>query len=151
MAVLVFVAVCGPSLVVEHGLSHPTAHGILLDQGLSHGPKPRPCLNCQRHSSFRSVSILTLRDTGTKSYPTSAMANFFYHFLPGSSVSSVARSCPTLCDPMDCSMPGPPVHRQLLELTQTRVHRVGDAIQPSHPLSSPLLLPSSSQHQGLFR
>ena len=51
--------------------------------------------------------------------------------------SSVAQSCPTLCDPMDCSMPGFPVHQQLLELTQTHVHRIGDAIPPSHPLSSP--------------
>ena len=56
--------------------------------------------------------------------------------------SSVIRLCLTLCDPMDCSMPGFPVHHQLLELTQTHVHWVGDAIQPSHPLLSPLLLPS---------
>ena len=55
--------------------------------------------------------------------------------------SSVARSCLTLCDPMNCSMPGLPVHHQLPEFTQTHVHGVGDAIQPSHPLSSPLLLP----------
>ena len=51
--------------------------------------------------------------------------------------SSVAQSCPTLCDPMNCSTPGLPVHHQLLEFTQTHVHRVCDAIQPSHPLSSP--------------
>ena len=51
--------------------------------------------------------------------------------------SSVAQSCPTLCDPMDCSMPGFPVHHQLSEPTQTHVHCVGDAVQPSHPLSSP--------------
>ena len=50
---------------------------------------------------------------------------------------SSAQSCPTPCDPMDCSTPGSPVHHQLLELIQTHVHRVGDAIQPSHPLSSP--------------
>ena len=57
---------------------------------------------------------------------------------PGSvQFSSVAQSCPTLCDPMDCSMPGLPVHHQLLEFTQTHVHRVIDAIQPSHPLLSP--------------
>ena len=55
----------------------------------------------------------------------------------GQSVSSVAQSCPTLCDPMDCSMPGFPVHHQLPEFTQTHVHWVGDAIQPSYPLSSP--------------
>ena len=51
--------------------------------------------------------------------------------------NSVPQSCPTLCDPMDCSMPGFPVRHQLLEFTQTHVHWVGDAIQPSHPLSSP--------------
>ena len=51
--------------------------------------------------------------------------------------SSVAQSCPTLCDPMNCSMPGLPVYHQLPESTQTHVHRVSDAIQPSHPLSSP--------------
>ena len=53
--------------------------------------------------------------------------------------SSVAQLCPTLCDPMDCSMPGFPVHYQLPEFTQTQAHWVGDAIQPSHPLSSPSL------------
>ena len=65
---------------------------------------------------------------------------------------SVAQFCPTLCDPMDCSTPGFPVHHQCLELAQTHVHQVGDAIQPSHPLSSPSL-PSFnlSQHQGLFK
>ena len=69
--------------------------------------------------------------------------------------SSVAQSCPTLCNPMDCSTPGFPVHHQLPELTQTHVHWVGDAIQPSHPLLS-LSPPSSpvfnlSQHRCLFK
>ena len=53
----------------------------------------------------------------------------------------VAQSCPTLCDPMNCSTLGLPVHQQLLEFSQTHIHRVSDAIQPSHPLSSPSLLP----------
>ena len=66
--------------------------------------------------------------------------------------SSVAQSCPTLCHPMNCSTPGLPVHHQLPESTQTHVHRVGDAIQPSHPLSSPSPPALSlSQHQGLFK
>ena len=66
--------------------------------------------------------------------------------------SSVAQSCPTLCDPMDCSTPGLPVHHQLPEFTQTHVHRVSDAIQPSHPLSSPSPPASNaSQHQSLFQ
>ena len=65
------------------------------------------------------------------------------------SVSSVAQSYPTLCDPMDCSIPGLPVHHQLPELAQTHVHRVSDAIQPSHPLSSPSPPAFNiSQHQG---
>ena len=68
------------------------------------------------------------------------------------SVSSVSPSCLTLCDPMNHSMPGLPVHHQLPESTQTHVHRVGDAIQPSHPLSSPSpLAPNPSQHQSLFQ
>ena len=65
--------------------------------------------------------------------------------------SSVAQSCLTLCDPMNHSTPGLPVHHHLPEFTQTHVHRVGDAIQPSHPLSSPSLVFSPSQHQGLFQ
>ena len=63
--------------------------------------------------------------------------------------SSVAQSCPTLCDPMNCSTQGLPVHHQLPEFTQTHIHRVGDAIQPSHPLSSPSPpAPNPSQHQS---
>ena len=66
--------------------------------------------------------------------------------------SSVAQSCPTLCDPMNCSTPGLPIHHQLPELTQTHIHWVSDAIQPSHPLSSPSpLAPNPSQHQSLFQ
>ena len=67
-------------------------------------------------------------------------------------VSSVVQSCPTLCDLMDCSTPGFPVHHQLLEPTQTHIHHVSDAIQPSHPLLSPS--PTSfnlPQHQSLFQ
>ena len=76
--------------------------------------------------------------------------------LPGDGVgdqfSSVAQSCPTLCDPLGCSMPGLPVHCQLPEFTQTHVHWVSDAIQPSHPLSPPSP-PAFNlfQHQGLFQ
>ena len=66
--------------------------------------------------------------------------------------SSVTQSFATLCDPMDCSMPGLPVDHQLPESTQTHVHQVGDAIQPSHPLSSPSPPAFNlSQHQGLFQ
>ena len=65
--------------------------------------------------------------------------------------SSVTQLCPTLCDTMNCSTPGLPVHHQLLEFTQTHVHQVSDAIQPSHPLSSPSPAPNPSQHQSLFQ
>ena len=66
--------------------------------------------------------------------------------------SSVAQSCPTLCNPVNCNTPGPLVHHQLPEFTQTHVHQVGDAIQPSHPLSSPSPPASNpSRHQGLFQ
>ena len=68
----------------------------------------------------------------------------------GQTFSSVAQSCRTLCDPMNHSMPGLPVHHQLREFTQTQVHLLGDAIQPSHPLLSPSPpAPSPSQHQSL--
>ena len=84
------------------------------------------------------------------------------HFLSGLFVlilsrvivqfSSVAQSWPSLCDPMNRSTPGLPVHHQLPEFTQTHVHQVGDAIKPSHPLSSPSLpAVNPSQHQGLFK
>ena len=66
--------------------------------------------------------------------------------------SSVAQSCPTLSDPMNRSTPGLPVHHQLPEFTQTRVHQVSDAIQPSHPLSFPSPpAPNPAQHQSLFQ
>ena len=71
-----------------------------------------------------------------------------YHLTPVR-ISSVAQSCPALCDPMDCNTPGFPVHLQLPELAQTHVHRVGDAIQSSHPMLSPSPAFNLSQHQGL--
>ena len=66
--------------------------------------------------------------------------------------SSVTQSCPNVCHPVDCSMPSFPVHHGLLELAQTHVHRIGDAIQLSHPLLSPSPLAFNlSQHQDLFQ
>ena len=76
------------------------------------------------------------------------------NYLPRNSVqfSSVAQLCLTLCDPTNRSMPGLPVHHQLLESTQTHVHQVSDAMQPSHPLSAPYpSAPNPSQHQSLFQ
>ena len=76
----------------------------------------------------------------------------FTHFTHPQPLSSVSQLCPTLCDPMNRSTPGLPVHHQLPEFTQTHAHWVGDAIQPSHPLSSPCPpAPNPSQHQSLFQ
>ena len=88
-------------------------------------------------------------------YYKKTYSNFLNWFIPHKNClqfSSVAQSCPTLCDPMNRSMPGLPVHHQLPEFTQTHVHQVGDVIQPSHPLSSPSPpAPNPSQHQGFFQ
>ena len=76
----------------------------------------------------------------------------FPKLTPPLPFSSVTQSCPTLCDPVNCSTPGLPVHHQLPEFTQTHVHQVRDAIQPSHPLSPPSPpAPNPSQHQGIFQ
>ena len=75
-----------------------------------------------------------------------------WYLVPSVQFSSVAQSCPTLCDPMNCSTPGLPVHHQLPEFTQIHVCQVSDAMQPSHPLSSPSPPASNpSQPQSLFQ
>ena len=86
----------------------------------------------------------------------SLQSNSYIHMWllekPSIQFSSVAQLCLNLCDPMDCSTSGLPVHHQLLEFTQTNVHWVSDAIQPSHSLSLPFILAFNlSQHQGLFK
>ena len=89
--------------------------------------------------------------------PSPALAGRFFTESLGKSrnifqFSSVTQLCPTLCDPMNRSRPGLPVHQQLPEFTHTHVHRVSDATQPSHPLSSPSPpAPNPSQHQSLFQ
>ena len=92
------------------------------------------------------------------SFFTSSLSHIVIHFDYRhssrciSQFSSVAQSFMTLCNPMDCSMPGLPVHHQFLEFIQTHVHWVGDAIQPSHPLSSPSPPAfNHSQNHGLFK
>ena len=75
-----------------------------------------------------------------------------FHTIHSVQFSSVTQSCPTLCNPMNRSAPGLPVHHQLPEFTQTHIHRVDDGIQPSHPLSSPSPpAPNPSHHQSLFQ
>ena len=98
--------------------------------------RDKGCTFCSRHSASRR----------------SRMWSFKLTHISSIQFSSVAQLCPTLCDPRDCSTPGFPVHHQLLEFTQTHVHWVGDAIQPSHSLSSPSPPAFNlSQHQALFK
>ena len=85
-------------------------------------------------------------------YSLISFSNFLVETFSSVQFSSVAQSCPTHCDPMNRSTPGLPVHCQLPELTQTHVHRLCDAIQPSHPLLSPFPhAPNPSWHQSLFQ
>ena len=107
-------------------------------------------------NSLISSSNFLILSLGFSMYSIILSANreSFISFLIFSSVqfSSVTQLCPTLCDPMNCSTPVFPVHHQLPEFTQTHVHRVSDAIQPSYPLSSPSPpAPNPSQHQSLFQ
>ena len=104
----------------------------------------------QGQLSVKVVQLLGLR--GPCQHKVCRYTNCLHPKSYGPQFISVAQSCLTICDPMDSSMPGFPVYHQLLELTQLHVHRVNDAIQPSHPLS----LPSPPafnlfQHQGLFQ
>ena len=103
----------------------------------------------QNHLCFR---IFRATNSICLQIERSFIINYIPPALQSVQFSSVAQSCPTLCDLMNRSTPGLPVHHQLPEPTQTRVHRVGDAIQPSHPLSFPSPpAPNPSQHQGLFK
>ena len=122
-------------------------------------------LQCMKVKSESEVaqSCPTLSDPMDYSLPGSSIHGIFqvrvlewgaiafsrtYHSVQ---FSSVAQSCLTLCDSMNLSTPGLPVHHQLSEFTQIHVHRVSDAIQPSHPLSAPSPAPNPSQHQSLFQ
>ena len=124
---------------------HPIGQGKLLH------------CNCPSNSEeWRNISHLLLGQN-RKVYPTfnhalKCVINKIFSRPQCKQFNSVTQSCPTLCDPMNRSTPGLPVHHQLPEFTQTHVHRVGDAIQPSHPLSSPSPpAPNPSQHQSLFQ
>ena len=109
-------------------------------------PRKSMGFNSKAEESNAGISQLSLNTDGWETVACTRSRGT--EFMP-QSVSSVAYSCPTLCDPMNSSTPGLPVHYQLLEFTQIHVHRVSDAIQPSHPLSSPSPpAPNPSQHQG---
>ena len=135
-------ALCNP---MEYSLPGSSVHGILQARILewvampssreSSQPRDETCVS---YVSCIGKQNLSIAPPG-KPYTTI------------SSVQSV-QSCPTLCDPMNRSTTGLPVHHQLPEFTQTHIHRVSDAIQPSHPLASPsVLAPNPSQHQSLFQ
>ena len=114
-------------------------------------PSPVFCC-CLRPGRGRMESRLShYKDCVAKSVSIS-LSRAWYVYLLVHQFSSVAQSCPTPCDPMNCSTPGLPVHHQLLEFTQTHVRWVSDTIQPSHPLSSPSPPALNlSQYQGLFQ
>ena len=112
-----------------------------------------------KESSSQSISICA-RSPSPSSHGERQRSRWLLHTQWGAlqerrlelQFSSVTQSCLTLCNPMDCSTPGLPVHHQLPEFTQTHVHLVSEAIQPSHPLSAPSPATFSlSQHQGLFK
>ena len=137
---------CDP---IKHSPPGSSVHGILQARILelvaipsSRGsPKPR-YWNCVSYISSLVGRLFT----------TSATQEALDGPFSSVQFSSVAQSCPTLCDPMNHSMPGLPVHHHLPEFTQTHIHWVGDTIQPPHPLSSPSPpAPSPSQHQSLFQ
>ena len=107
--------------------------------------------NCMRYPNCELMNCPNY-DQQILSVLTVKTITFCYDLLWSHQFSSVAQSCPTLCDPMNQSTPGLPVHHHLPEFTQTHVHRVHDAIQPSHPLSSPSPpAPNPSQHQSFFQ
>ena len=110
-------------------------------------------INTQKSLAFLYTNNEKIERELKKTIPfTIAMKRIKYLGISSVQFSSVVQSCPTLCDPMNCSTPGLPVHHQLPEFTQTQVHRVSEAIQPSHPLSFPSPPASNpSQHRSLFQ
>ena len=135
---------CPPLLFLARELySFSTAYYSKSKEGLKVVKLlPDPCPEFTFQDDRISQKVLK------KEKPVLKQETLFYYLQ----FSAVAQSCPTLCDPMKCSMPGLPVHHQLPEFTQTHVHQVGDAIQPSIPLLSPSPpVPNPSQHQSLFQ
>ena len=174
MVLCMLVARLCPTLCDPMDYSPPASsvHGILqarilawedpFSRGIFQTPKSNPglllCRGILYHLSHQGIpsTVLILGFfvdvllQAEKFLHYSQIAESFYY--ERCSVSSIIQSCPTLCDPMDYSMPGFSVHHQFLEFAQTQVHRVGDVIQSSHPMSSPSPPTFNvSQHQGLFQ
>ena len=155
--------------------SHSVMSDSLRPHGLQHTRRPCPSATLFNSSALYSNSCPLSRwchptisssfipfSFPIQSFPTSGSFQMSQFFASGGQsigastsasvhFSSVLQSCLTLCDPMDCSIPGLLVHHQLPEFTQTHIHWVSDAIQPSHLLSSPSPVFNLSQHQGLFQ
>ena len=140
------------------GRSPGEENGNLLQYSCLENPMDRGAWSAMVHRVAKSQTQLSNKHFNFFTFcwdenPDSLTAEFM-HLMTTSSdqIRSVAQSCPTLCDPMNRRTPGLPVHHQLPEFTQTHVHRVSDAIQSSHPLSSPSPpAPNPSQHQSLFQ
>ena len=144
------------------GLRAANARGMGLIPGWGTKIPPATCGVAKRQKNkIKTVTIQQIFTThllharcGTRQWQhTSAPDNspITGIYVQHTQFSSVAQLCPALCNPMDCSTPGFPVHHHLPEIAQTHVHQVGDAIQPFHPLSSPSPPALNlSQHQGFF-
>ena len=134
-----FTLLCNRSLEIFHVKLKLCTHWTTPQFSLSQTPGSE--------NSTLFLCILTTLDNSYKS--TYKLLVILWHFFYYQIISD--QSCLTLCNPMNRSTPGLPVHQQLTEFTETHVHRVSDAIQPSHPLLSPSPpAPNSSQHQSLF-
>ena len=155
--------ICGKSEVWKLLNSGPPVHSMekemathssVLAWRIPGTGEPRGLLSMGSHRVGHDWSDLAAAAAAVHSNSIQRLVIIAFFFIQFSSVqfSSVTQSCLTLCDPMNRSMPGLPVHHRLPEFTQTHVHRVGVAIQPSHPLSSPFPpAPNPSQHQSLFQ
>ena len=145
---------CGPPGSSIHGIFQARrleCVAIFSSRGIFPTQKSNPCLLCLLQvDSFTTEPLRSPRGYLQLLYSQTSKVGSSHDVI--GLLCSVAQSCPTLCDPMNHSTPGLPVHHQLPESTQTHVHRVGDAIKPSHPLLSPSPPALNlSQHQGLFQ
>ena len=123
-------------LIHQAPFKHRTCHHLYTSSAI--------ITNVTNQAGFKAEIPISQKNLGVWANQSS--------WSPSVQLSSVAQLCPTLCDPMNCSMPGLPVHHHLPEFTQTHVHRVSDAIQPSYPLPAPSpSAPNPSQHQSLFQ
>ena len=126
-------------------MSSNSGSNYVLQNNFSRNGKERKKVYYQLVSGMKAKDYLSLIPSQQSNF---SIPNFL-SVKQSVQFSLVAQSCLTVCDPVDCSTPGFPVHHKLLEPVQTQVHQVGDAIQPSHPLLSPSLPAFSlSQHQG---